>query len=67
MMLNGYLLFTGSGGGSPVINQILLSDVVFELDGEIEAVVDTAETQAEVEGEATAVVETGEIQGEVDC
>lgn len=68
MMLNGYLLFTGSGGGGPVtVNQILLSDLEFNVAGEVEAEIDTAEVLAQVEGEAAAVVEPGEIEGEVDC
>ena len=67
-MLNGYLLFTGTGGGGPVVvNQILLSDLEFAVDGEVEAQVEPAEVLAEIEGEVAGAVEPGEIEGEVDC
>ena len=67
-LLAGYLLFTGAGGGGPVtLTQVLLTDLEFNVAGEIDAEVEPAEVQAQVEGEAAAAVEPGEIEGEVDC
>ena len=56
-----------TGGGSVTYNRILLSELEFGMASECEAVVDTAEVQAQVDGEITAVVETPEIDAEVEC